>query len=76
MKRDRKELSLQRAERNAHNSRKSFSLVPLLLSGESISAQARQALREDRVKDAAVILMKDYGLSCAEAGDLLDVSAC
>ena len=76
MKRDRKEFSLPRAERNAHNSEKGFSLVPLLLSGESISAPARQALREDRMKDAAVILMKDYGLSCAEAGDLLNVSAC
>jgi len=53
-----------------------FSLVPLLLTGQSISSEARQALRENRLKDAAEILMEQDGLSCAEAGDLLDVSAC
>jgi hypothetical protein len=53
-----------------------FSLVPLLLTGQSISAEARQALRENRLKDAAVIIMEEYGLSCAEASDLLSVSAC
>jgi len=53
-----------------------FSLVPLLLTGQSISSEARQALRENRLKDAAEILMEQYGLNCAEAGDLLDVSAC
>ena len=53
-----------------------FSLVPLLLTGQSISSEARQALRENRLKDAAEILMEEYGLNCAEAGDLLDVSAC
>jgi hypothetical protein len=45
-----------------------LSLVPMLLTGESISPEARQALRENRLKDAAEILMKDYGLSCVEAG--------
>jgi hypothetical protein len=53
-----------------------FSLVPLLLTGQSISLEARQALRENRFKDAAEILMEQYGLSCVEAGQLLDVSAC
>jgi hypothetical protein len=53
-----------------------FSLVPLLLTGQSISTEARQALRENRLKDAAEILMEQYGLSCAEAGELVDVSAC
>ena len=53
-----------------------FSLVPMLLAGESISPEARQALRENRLKDAADILMKKYGLTCVEAGQLLDVSAC
>jgi hypothetical protein len=53
-----------------------FSLVPLLLTGQSISTEARQALRENRLKDAAEILMAKYGLSCVEAGDLLDMSAC
>jgi hypothetical protein len=50
--------------------------LPLLLHGQSISSETRRALRENRVKDAAAILMEDYGLSCVEAGDLLNVSAC
>ena len=53
-----------------------FSLLPLLLDSQSISFAARGALRENRVNDAAVILMQDYGLSCLEAGDLLNVTAC
>jgi hypothetical protein len=53
-----------------------FSLVPLLLTGQSISTEARQALRENRLKDAGEILMAKYGLSCVEAGDLLGMSAC
>jgi hypothetical protein len=53
-----------------------LSLVPMLLTGESISPEAQQALRENRLKDAAEILMKEYGLSCVEAGQLLDISAC
>jgi len=35
---------------------------PLLPGGESISAEMKQALREDRVKDAAHILIVEYGL--------------
>jgi len=54
----------------------SLSVVPLLLTGESVSPEARNALRENRLKDAAVILMEEYGLSCTETSDLLDVSAC
>ena len=57
-------------------SRRGFSLLPLLLNGQSISSEARRALRENRVNDAAAILMQDYGLSCVEAGDLLNVTAC
>ena len=53
-----------------------ISLVPMLLTGQSISSEARQALRENRLKDVAEILMEQYGLNCAEAGDLLNVSAC
>jgi len=53
-----------------------LSLVPLLLVGQSISSEARQALGENRLDDAAAILMKEYGLSCVEAGHLLDVSVC
>jgi len=53
-----------------------FSLLPLLLDSQSISFAVRRALRENRVNDAAVILMQDYGLSCVEAGDLLNVTAC
>lgn len=54
----------------------SFSVVPLLITGKSISSEARQALREHRMQDAAAILMEQYGLNCSEAGQLLDVSVC
>ena len=53
-----------------------FSLIPLLLAGKSISAEARRALRENRLKDAAALIMKEYGLSCGEVSDLLSVGAC
>jgi hypothetical protein len=53
-----------------------FSIVPLLLAEEEIPAEARQALAENRLNDAAELLMRDYELSCVEASDLLDVSAC
>jgi hypothetical protein len=54
----------------------SFSVVPLLLTGKSISHEARQALRENRMEDAAAILMEQYGLNCSEAGQLLDLPLC
>lgn len=54
---------------------KAFSLVPLLLTGQSISVDARRALRENRMRDAADLIMHDYGLSCSEAGDLLNIRA-
>ena len=53
-----------------------FSVVPLLLAEEEIRPEARRALAENRLKDAAELLMRDYELSCVEASDLLDVSAC
>ena len=53
-----------------------FSLIPLLLTGKSISVEARQALRENRLKDAAALIMKEYGLNCNEVSDLLSVGAC
>jgi hypothetical protein len=53
-----------------------FSLVPLLLTGQSVSMEVREALRESRLKDAALMLMREYGLTCAEAGDLLSVNQC
>lgn len=54
----------------------SLSVVPLLIAGKSISSEARQALRENRMQDAADILMDQYGLNCSEAGQLLDVPVC
>ncbi len=54
----------------------SFSIVRLLLAGESISPEARQALCENRLKDAAALLMQQYGLNCLEASQLLDLPAC
>jgi hypothetical protein len=53
-----------------------LSLVPLLIAGKSISPEVRRALRENRLRDAAELIMKKYGLTCAEASDLLDVSVC
>jgi hypothetical protein len=54
----------------------SFSVVPLLLTGKTISPEARQALHEHRMEDAAAMLMEQYGLSCSEAGQLLDFPVC
>jgi hypothetical protein len=54
----------------------SLSLIPMLVAGKTISDEARQALLENRFDDAAELLMKDYGLTCAETSDLLDVPVC
>ena len=54
----------------------SLSILPLLVTGRSISPEARQALCENRMQDAASIIMEQYGLNCAEAGQLLDLSLC
>lgn len=53
-----------------------LSFIPLLVTGESISTKVRQALVENRLQDAAKLLMEDYGLSCLETGQLLDTSVC
>ena len=53
-----------------------FSMVPLLLAEGEIPAQAREALLEGWRQDAAGVLMQEYGLSCVEAGHLLEVAAC
>jgi hypothetical protein len=53
-----------------------FSIVPLLLGSRDISAATRRALVENRLRDAAFLLMDEHGLSCIEAGHLLDVPAC
>jgi hypothetical protein len=53
-----------------------FSVVPLLLFNRDISVETRRALAEDRLYDAAEGLMQEHGLSCIEASDLLQVSAC
>jgi hypothetical protein len=53
-----------------------LSFIPLLITGKTISAEVRQALREKRLKDAAAMLMQQYGLSCLEVGDLLDIAIC
>jgi hypothetical protein len=53
-----------------------FSIVPLLLFNRDISAKTRRALVERRLRVAAGMLMREHGLSCTEAGDLLGVAAC
>ncbi|TMA82364.1 MAG: hypothetical protein E6J74_37715 [Deltaproteobacteria bacterium] len=47
----------------------------LLRAEGEIPAKVRQALLAGRRQDAAEILMQQYGLSCDEASDLLDVFA-
>jgi len=51
----------------------SLTLVPMLLAGQSISLDVRKALRENRLEDAAQLLMRKYGLTRAETNDLLGV---
>ena len=75
-KEDNKLLAPDQKSAQTPGSTSSFSLIPLLLTGQSISPEARQALRENRVKDAAVILMEEYGLSWVEAGNLLNITVC
>jgi hypothetical protein len=53
-----------------------LSIVPLLITGQSISPEIREALRENRLQDAAKLIIQQYGLSCIEAGQLLDVAVC
>jgi hypothetical protein len=53
-----------------------LSFVPLLLASRDISAEARKALLENRLRDAATMLMEQNKLSCIEASELLDLSAC
>ena len=53
-----------------------FSIVPLLLFNRDISAEVRRALVESRLRDAAQMLMREQGLSCIEASDLLGFGAC
>ena len=54
----------------------SLTFIPMLLAGESISRQTKQALLENRIEDAANLLMKDNGLSCLEIRDLLNIPTC
>ena len=54
----------------------SFSVLPLLLFNRDISAETRRALVENRLQDAAQLLMRQYELSCLEVSHLLDISVC
>lgn len=54
----------------------SFSVLPLLLVNRDISAEARRALVENRLQDAAQLLMRQYALSCLEVSHLVDISVC
>jgi len=53
-----------------------ISLIPMLIAGKTISPEVRTALRQNRPRDAAELIMKKYGLTYAEASDLLDLSLC
>ena len=51
----------------------SFSLIPLLIFSDTISAETRKSLGERRLHDAAKRLMKEHGLTCRKVEDLLDI---
>lgn len=53
-----------------------LSLIPLLVESENISAEAKKAITENRLKDAAALLVRENRLDCDEAGELLDIQAC
>jgi len=53
-----------------------FSLIPLLIFSDIISAETQRSLRERRLQDAAKRLMKEPGLTCREVEDLLDIVLC
>ena len=53
-----------------------LSIIPMLITGQSISPKIRQALRENRLRDAAQLIIQEYGLNRVEASQLLDISAC
>ena len=53
-----------------------FSLIPLLIFSDIISAETQRSLRERRLHDAAKRLMKEHGLTCREVEDLLDIVLC
>lgn len=48
--------------------------MPLLLAGKTISTEVKRALVENRLHDAAEILVQEFGLSGIEDGDLLNIS--
>ena len=50
-----------------------FSLIPLLIFSDIISAETQRSLREHRLQDAAKRLIKEHGLTCREVEDLLDI---
>ncbi len=50
-----------------------FSVAPLLLVEEEISPEVKRALGENRLREAAQLLMREYGLSRADAAALLDM---
>ena len=51
----------------------SFSLIPLRIFSDAISAETQKALRERRLQDAAKRLINEHGLTCREVEDLLDI---
>lgn len=53
-----------------------FSLLPLLIAGQTLTTDIRRALSENRLQEAAASIMREYGLTCVEVGQLLDLSAC
>jgi hypothetical protein len=66
---------LSRREFNVRRVSMKLSVASLLAEAD-IPAEAGRALVDNRLEDAAELLMQEYGLSCIEAGYLLNIFAC
>jgi hypothetical protein len=66
---------LSRREFNVRRVSMKLSVASLLAEAD-IPAEAGRALVDNRLEDAAELLMQEYGLSCVEAGYFLNIFAC
>jgi len=53
-----------------------FQVVNLLVPDEDLPGHLRAALAEGRLVEAGIILMDTFGLTCWEAGELVDLILC
>jgi hypothetical protein len=53
-----------------------FRVADLLARDEELPDRVRDALAEGRLAEAGLLLMDSFGLSCEEAGELVDQDLC